>query len=453
MTAARDEPVRTTEQEQLRLRRWAEAGDLARFLSRARAIHPSDLSDVLAALEPDVRLRLVQTLPPDVVSEAIAEMEEAEHPERLLAQLGPEYAADIVDALDDDDAADLIGEMAPEAAARILASVADRADVERLLGYDEESAGGLMTSGVVAVPDTVTAGHAIAEIRRQAGEVGDFYQVHVVDAERHLVGILALQRVVVADPTTPVRELMEPAPVTVTPDLDQEQVARLMARYNVPAVPVVDAAGRLLGRVTFDDVIDVVEAETTEDLLKFGGVAGDEALGSTWRESVRSRLPWLYVNTLTAFLSAAVVFVFQDAISALVLLAVFMPIVAGQGGNAGTQALAVTVRRLALHQIPRDRALQVIGKEVLVGATNGLAVGTAVGFVAAAVGGTPWLGVVVALAMWGNLAIAGFVGSMVPLLLERFGADPAVASSVFVTPVTDACGFLLLLGLASGLLL
>lgn len=450
MTGERADPQ---EIEQDRLRRWAEAGELARFLARARDLHPSDLSDVLASLDPDARLRLVQHLPPDVVSEALAEMEDEEHPEEILAQLVPERAADIVEELQDDDAADLIGDLPPETAARILASVAGRADLERLLVYDEESAGGLMTAAVVAVREGVTAGEAIEEIRRQAEEVGDFYQIHVVDDRRRLVGILPLQRVVVARPETPVRELMEPPPAVVTPDIDQEEVARLMARYNVPTLAVVDAGGRLLGRVTFDDVIDVVESETTEDLLKFGGVAADEDLGGTWWASVRSRLPWLYVNTITAFLSAFVVYVFQDAISSLVVLAVFMPIVAGQGGNAGTQALAVTVRRLALGQIPRDRARHVIMKETLVGASNGLAVGLAVGLVAALVGGPPMLGVVVALAMWGNLVVAGLFGSMVPLVLERLGADPAVASSVFVTPLTDACGFLLLLGLASWVLL
>jgi magnesium transporter len=241
--------------------------------------------------------------------------------------------------------------------------------------------------------------------------------------------------------------------VVVTPEQDQEEVARLMARYNVPAMAVVDGLGRLIGRITFDDVIDVVEAETTEDLLKFGGVPGDEALAASWHEAVRSRLPWLFVNTVTAFIAAGVVFSFQDVISGLVLLAVYMPIVAGQGGNAGTQALAVTVRRLALGQILPGRGPEVVLKEVLVGAMNGLAVGTVVGIVAALLGGTPMLGGVVAIAMVGNLLIAGLVGSFVPLVLRRLGVDPAVASSVFVTPVTDACGFLLLLGMASWLLL
>jgi magnesium transporter len=226
----------------------------------------------------------------------------------------------------------------------------------------------------------------------------------------------------------------------------------LLARYNLPSIAVVGGDTRLLGRITFDDVMDVVEAEQTEDLLRFGGVPADEELAAPWARAVRSRLPWLYVNTITAFLAAGVVFVFQDTIQALVLLTVYMPIVAGQGGNAGTQALAVTVRRLALGLI-RQGALRVVAKEILVGTANGLAVGLVVGLVAMAAGGTPMLGVVVALAMCGNLAIAGFLGSFVPLLLERLGVDPAVSSSVFVTPVTDACGFLLLLGLAAALLL
>lgn len=439
--------------EQESLRRWAEAGDVARFLARARRVHPSDVSDVLAALEPDVRLRLVQALPPDVVSEALAEMEEDEHPEEVLAQLVPEQAADIVDELDDDDAVDLIGELPPDVAARILARVADRADLERLLVYDEESAGGLMTGAVVAVRQAETAGGAITEIRRQAEDVEDFYQVYVVDELHHLVGILPLQKLVVADPAMPVREIMEPAPVVVAPDLDQEEVARLMARYNVPAVPVVDTDGKLLGRVTFDDAIDVVEAETTEDLLKFGGVPPDEALAGDWRQAVRSRLPWLYVNMLTAFLAGAVVYMFQNTISALVALAVWMPIIAGMGGNAGTQALAVTVRRLALEVMPPGKGMALVGKELLVGVINGLAVGSVVAVVTAALGQGWELGLVVLLAMWGNLIVATAAGAAIPILLRRIGVDPAVASSIFVTTLTDVCGFLLLLGLAAALLL
>jgi magnesium transporter len=226
-----------------------------------------------------------------------------------------------------------------------------------------------------------------------------------------------------------------------------------MARYNLPSVAVVDDAGHLLGRVTFDDVIDVVEAETTEDLLRFGGVSADEELGGAWTESVRSRLPWLSVNLLTASLAAGVVYFFRDTIDRTLALAIWMPVIAGMGGNAGTQALAVTVRRLALGLIPPHLFLRVVGKEVLVGMTNGLAIGAAVGIAAAVLGEERMLGLVVFLAMAGNLLVAGFAGAFIPILLERFGVDPAVASSIFVTTFTDVCGFVLLLGLAGWLLL
>lgn len=435
------------------LRQLAQAGDVTAFLREASRLQPADLADVLAELDPELRLKMVQALPPQLVSEALTEMEETGQAEQVLAALNPQQAADLVDQLEDDDAVDLIGDLPPETASRILAHVAHRADVERLLAYGEETAGGLMTTAVVAVRAGATASQAIREIRRQAEESEHFYQVYVVNRDGRLVGLLPLQRLVVAPPDRPVREIMEPPVVTVPPHMDQEEVARLMARYNVAAVPVSDADGRLLGRVTFDDVIDVVEQESTEDLLQFGGVSGHEQLAGDWRQAVRSRLPWLFVNTVTAFLAALVVWAFQDAINAAVVLAVFMPIVAGQGGNAGTQALAVTVRRIALGLIPRGQERSVVRKEVLVGMVNGLIVGLAVGVVAGLVGGTPVLGAVVVLAMWANLAVAGLVGSVVPLVLQRWGVDPAVASSMFVTPVTDAVGFLLLLGLASWLLL
>lgn len=226
-----------------------------------------------------------------------------------------------------------------------------------------------------------------------------------------------------------------------------------MARYNLPSVGVVDDGGRLLGRVTFDDVIDVVEAERTEDLLQFGGVSPDEELAAGWKDSVRSRLPWLYVNLLTASLAGGVVYLFRDTVERTVALAVWMPVIAGMGGNAGVQALAVTVRRLALGLIPTHLFLRVVGKEVLVGTTNGIAIGLVVGIIAAMLGEGAMLGLVVFLAMSGNLLVAGFAGAFIPILLERRGIDPAIASSIFVTAFTDVCGFLLLLGLAGWMLL
>ena len=427
-------------------------GDIAHFIRRAHDLEPADLADVLTTLDEQERVTVVQALPPELSSQALAEMPEEAHAGETLAALDPGQAADIVQELDDDDAADILGDLDRTTQEHILSGVEGRPEVEQLLRYDQETAGGRMTTHMVTVPDTATAEQALEEIRRQSEEVEDFYQVFVVDAEHRLVGLLPFKDLVISRPGRPVRSFMTPADISVLPDLDQEEVARLMARYNLPSVAVVDAAGHLLGRVTFDDVIDVVEAETTEDLLKFGGVSADENIAAGWETAVRSRLPWLSLNLLTAFLAGGVVYLFQGTIQRTVALAVWMPIIAGMGGNAGTQALAVTVRRLALGMIPVDVFTRVVGKEVLVGIINGLVMGLAVGMVAALIGEGARLGLVVFLAMVGNLMVAGFAGAFIPLILERVGVDPAVASSIFVTTFTDVCGFLLLLGLAGWML-
>jgi len=428
-------------------------GDIAAFVRRAHDFEPADLADVLSSLDEHERVTVVQALPPELSSQALAEMPEDAHAGDTLAALNPEQAAEIVEELEDDDAADILGELEPEEQERILSEVEDRTEVDRLLRYGEETAGGLMTLHTVTVRATATVAEALEEIRRQAEEVEDLYQVFVVDEDQRLVGILPFKDLVISRPERKVHDFMADADIFVPPDLDQEEVARVMARYNLPSVAVVDEAGRLLGHVTFDDVIDVVEAETTEDLLKFGGVSADEELAAGWKEAVRSRLPWLYLNLLTAFLAGGVVYVFQGTVQRTVALAVWMPIIAGMGGNAGTQALAVTVRRLALGLIPVDKFGRVVGKEVLVGVTNGLANGLVVGAVAGLLGEGYRLGLVVFLAMTGNLLVAGFAGAFIPVLLQRYQVDPAVASSIFVTTFTDVCGFLLLLGLAGMLLL
>ncbi|MGE5926701.1 MAG: magnesium transporter [Gemmatimonadota bacterium] len=429
------------------------AGDVGALIARAPELEAADLADVLAQLNEDERIAVVRALPPELSGQALIEMPYEAHAEETLAALAPAQAAEIVDELDDDDAADLLGELRPEEAERILMEVEDRADVDALLRYDEETAGGIMTTHMVTVLATETAADALDSIRRQAEEVEDFYRVYVVDAERHLRGVLPLRDLVVSQPSRLVAEIMQDADITVGPGMDQEEVARLMSRYNLASVPVVDPAGRLIGRVTFDDVIDVVEAETTEDILKFGGTSADEGLAAGWRDAVRSRLPWLFINLATAFLAASVVFTHQEMIRELTTLAVIMPVIAGMGGNTGTQALAVTVRRLALGLIPRGKFLGVIGKELLVGLTNGVVCGSIAAIVALLFGQGPMLGLVVFLAMTGNLVVAGFAGAFIPIVLERRGVDPAVASSIFVTTFTDVCGFFLLLWLAGNLLL
>jgi magnesium transporter len=313
-----------------------------------------------------------------------------------------------------------------------------------------------MTTELVAVDASLTAAEAIAEVRRQGREVGTFYIVWVVDADRRLLGTLNLNQLVTADPTSCIADMVEAPVATVLPSVDQEEVGRLIARYNVVALPVVNGDGTLIGRITFDDVIDVLEAEQTEDILLMAGIgSGEEALRYTWQQSVRARVPWLFANLGTAALASLVVYLFSETIESVVILAAIMPIVAGLGGNAGTQALAVTARSLALDRGQQGRTAlgQHVGRELAVGMINGAILGSAVALIATLVGGDPMLGLVVLLAMWGNLAVAGFLGSFVPSIMDRLGLDPAVSSSMFVTPFTDLCGFLFLLGLGSALLL
>src|SRR5206468_7581472 len=313
--------VTTPEAPDLRLdelKELAEQDDLHPFLLRVRHVHPSDLADVLSALEEPTRVRVISELPLDVASSALAEMEATEHPEEMLLAVGPEYAAELVEEMPSDDAADLVAELSPGQREAVLAEVSDRADVERLLEYPEDSAGGLMTSNVVTVREDATVGEAIEAIRQQSDEdESQLYQVYAVDVHGHLRGIVPVARLIVTSPARLVHDVMEQPIVQVQPEQDQEEVARLMARYNVAAVPVVDVNARLLGRITFDDVIDVVEAETTEDLLKFGGMEALDApyLKVAFGRMVRKRAGWLAALFLGEMLTATAMAFFQEEIA------------------------------------------------------------------------------------------------------------------------------------------
>jgi magnesium transporter len=446
----------TSEERLKELRDLVEAGGEERIREDQLAdLHASDLADLIEQVEEEQRLALLRRLPPDIAADALSEMEQVERPGELLLQLEPGLIGEIVGEMADDDAADIIGEMDPEQQAEVLSSVAypDAADIEELLHYPDDSAGGIMTRDILAIESVLTASEAIAEIRRQSEGDIDFYTIFVVEPDRSLAGVVSLHDLVVSDPNGRLSEITEDPPAVVPVHMDQEEVGRTLSRYNLASIGVVDAAGRLVGRVTFDDVIDVMEAETTEDILRFAAVSDEEEVRGSTADAIRSRLPWLLLNLVTASLGALVVWSFRETIEALVLLAVVMPIIAGLGGNAGTQALAVTIRRIALSDESLGERWQVVGKEALVGLLNGLAVG-ALAFVLGylLLGEGPLFGTVVLLAMWGNLIVASFAGAFFPILLESIGVDPAVASSVFVTALTDLSGFLLLLGLASFML-
>lgn len=436
------------------------AGDVEALKAALVELHPSDIADVMESLGEEQRIALVRGLPSELAADALVEMEEGEDGHELLAALAPNEAAELVHELDIDDAVDLIGELEPAERARILAElpIQEAGELSGLLLYGEETAGGLMDTALVSVLGTITAGEAIAEVRRQGAEVEDFYTVFVVDEVDHLLGTVPLDDMILADPSAMVASLVQPVVSVAHPGMDQEEVASLIARYNLVSVPVVTGANVLLGRITFDDVIDVIEAEQTEDLLLFSGVSDEEELRGRAVAAVRARLPWLLLNTLTASAAALVVWTFQESVEAAVMLAVIMPMVAGLGGNAGQQALAVTVRRLATSGAPLEKRTTVVGKELIVSVLNGGVIAILVAFVATLVGAggvqpDPLFGLVVLLAMWGNIAMAGFAGSFIPTMLDRMGFDPAVASTVFLTALTDIMGFLLLLGLYSAIVL
>lgn len=418
-------------------------------------LHASDIADLIEHLEDDQRLLLMRRLPPDVAADALAEMEEVERPADLLLQLELRRIGEIVGEMADDDAADILGELEPEQQAEVLSVVAvpDAAHIEELLHHAEDTAGGIMTRDMLAIRSNLTAGEAIAEIRRQARGDMEFYTIFVIDSDRRLIGVVSLHDLVLSEPGVALSAIIEQPRAVVPVDMDQEEVSHILSRYNLASIGVVDESGRLLGRVTFDDVIDVLEAEMTEDILRFAAVSDEEHVRGSTVDAIRSRLPWLLLNLGTASLGALVVWNFRDTIENLVVLAVVMPIVAGLGGNAGTQALAVTIRRIALADESLAERWHVLGKEALVGLLNGLAVGAlafALGYVL--LGQGPVFGLVVLLAMWGNLVVASFAGAFIPIVLESAGIDPAVASSVFVTALTDLTGFLLLLGLATAVL-
>jgi magnesium transporter len=437
------------------LQRLLGPGDMDVLLGWVEDLHPSDLADVVEHLDNEpARLRLLELLPAELASEVLAEMEEDEDAAELLAQMEPERIAEVVEELSDDDAADLIGELEPDEQERVLDAVEDteEAQIRELLEYPEESAGGIMTRELVSVRYDGTAGEAIGQLRDAAERV-DFYTIFVVDPDQRLRGVVSLKTLALSPPTRPLADMIEESPPVVPVDMDQEEVGRTLSRYNLASIGVVDGEGRLVGRITFDDVIDIVEAETTEDILRFAAVSEEEQLRGSIQGAIRSRLPWLSVNFVTLSMAAIVVWLYRETIEQAAVLAAIMPVIAGLGGNAGTQALAVTIRRIALADETTAERWSAVWKELVVGVVNGLAIGLMVAAVALLLPeGSPVLGAVVMVSMWLNLAVASTLGAFFPIVLERLGADPAVASSVFVTTFTDLFGFLLLLGLASAYL-
>jgi len=417
--------------------------------------HASEIAIIFEKLTPDERERIVNVLPVELASEVISEMDEEHHPEDILYNLDPEKRSDIIEELDYDDATDLISQLEEHEQHEILKDVdeEDATEIRSLLNYDEDTAGGLMNTDLIKVNIKLDKMAALDEIIHQSEEMEEFYTLYVVDDRDILKGILSIKDIIKAKTDTHVAGLVKTDFVYVKADMDQEDVAKLFSQYNLNSIPVVDDMMRLLGRITVDDIIDVMEEENTEDMLKISGVSEDEELSGNYIDAIKSRLPWLIINLATAFLAASVVRGFDSTVAKLSIISAYMTVIAGMGGNAATQALAVTVRRISLNDLNDKQAYATVIKEFLVGLINGAANGVIVFAVALFFDASPMLGVVLFLAMTGNLIIAGLTGASIPLLLKRVGIDPAVASSIIITTFTDCFGFFFTLWLASKLLL
>jgi magnesium transporter len=417
--------------------------------------HASEIAIIFESISLESQKKIINLLPIELASEIISEMSHEAHPEELLIDLEPEKRQEIVEELDYDDATDIISQMDEHDQQEILDEMdkEDAVNIRNLMTYPEDTAGGLMNTQLIKVDVEMSKKQAIDQIILQSEEIEEFYTVYVVDHTDVLQGIVSLKDIIKAKANAKIADLVNIDFVYVKADVDQEEVADLISQYNLTSIPVVDVNMRLLGRVTFDDVIDVMEKESTEDILKFSGVSEDEELSGNWIEAVKSRLPWLILNLGTAFLASSVIRYFEPTVTKIVVLAGYMTIIAGMGGNAATQALAVTVRRITLSDLTDHQAYRTVTKELTVGLINGAVNGLIVFLFAYFYDDNLLLGVVIFIAMTGNLLIAGITGAGIPLLLKRVGIDPAVASSIIITTFTDVFGFLLLLGLASKLLL
>ena len=429
-------------------------GDTERLKLLFEELGTYDKADLLEKVNSDARHRLLEfgslLFEPEVFTYLQEEVRK-----NILTDMAPSQIAGIISELDSDDALDLILPLDEVFKHQIIKNLSakTRLVLQEGLSFPEESAGRLMQREFVAIPQFWTVGKTIDYLRAAADELPDnFYDLIVIDPSYHIAGEIPLHRLVRARRSEKIESLTlddtHPIPAT----MDQEEVAEIFRNEDLASAPVVDEDGRLIGIITYDDVIDVIDEEAHEDLLKLGGIEEDDLYRSILPTSF-SRFRWLFINLFTAFMAASVISIFQVTIEKVVALAVLMPIVAGMGGNAGTQTLTVAVRALATRELSSTNAWRVIGKEAAVGLVNGLLFALMVGLIAGLWFHDPRLGAVIAGAMVTNLVVAGFFGASVPIVLDRYDIDPAIASAVFLTAMTDCIGFLTFLGLATAFLL
>jgi magnesium transporter len=421
------------------------------FLRAAVAeLHEADLGDLIGALEPDDRVSLVELTGTDFDFSALNEVDDSVR-EEILEELEPETVAEGVRELQSDDAVELLEGLDEEDKEEILDKLpqSERDALERSLEYPENSAGRRMQTEFITVPPDWTVGQAIDYLRDTPNLPDRFYEIYAVDKAQHWHGAVTLDALLLSRRLVPLGDLIDVDRRRVSVMDDQEEVARLFGKYNLVAAPVIDTENRLVGVITIDDVVDVIEEEADEDLKALGGVTSDEELSDSVWTIAKARFNWLLVNLATAFLASSVLGLFEGQLEKMVALAVLAPIVASQGGNAATQTMTVAVRALATRELGPNNALRVVMREGLVGLVNGLAFAVITGIAAVAWFKIPALGVVIGLAIICNLFAGALGGILIPMVLEKVKADPAVASGTFVTTITDVVGFFSFLGIAT----
>lgn len=436
------------------IREAVEARDTGEISRLLEPLHAADIADLLEQVSPAERRELLELWSGEIDGDVLSELDETIR-EEVIESLPPEVVAEAVRDLDTDDVVDILEDLEASAQDKILDALelVDRVAVEQAMSFPEGSAGRLMQREVVVAPEHWTVGDAIDFLRGAKSLPDQFYHVILVDPRMKPLGYVTLGRLLSARRDVRLKEITEESFRTVVATEEEEEVAYIFNQYHLISCPVVDENDRLVGVITIDDAMNVLDEEHEEDMLLLAGVGEEASVLDGPVATVRQRLPWLVVNLFTASLSAFVISRFEATIAALVALAAVMPIVASTGGIAGTQSLAVAVRALATRDLTSSNAKRVVMRELVAGAINGVALALILGVVGTLVLGDPWMGLVLALAMITNQIVAAFGGVMVPLTLERFGLDPALASGTFVTTLTDVMGYLAFLGLATMVLL
>lgn len=443
-----DEDDRLTPQFVSAVLEAVEQDDADRARELVSPLHPADIADLLEIISADRRTGVAAALGDLVSAEVISELNDYVR-EAVVDALEPEQLAELASELDTDDAVAIIEDLEEADQQAVLEAMEpeDRAAIESALAYPEESAGRLMQRDLIAVPEHMTVGQVIDYLRDHSDLTTDFWEIFVVDEHHRPIGTCQLSWILRCPRGIALSDVMKREQTLIPVDMDQEEVALRFQKYALISAAVVDGSGRLVGMITVDDVVHIIQEEAGEDILRLSG-AGEGDINEPIIDSYKSRVRWLIANLGTALVASTVISFFEDAIQQMVALAVLMPIVAGVGGNAGTQTLAVTVRAIATNQLTRSNRWRAIAREIRVAMLNGSTVAVVIGTGVSLFFGNPTLGVVIASAMMANIVIAGLVGVLVPISLERAGADPAVSSSIFVTMTTDSMGFLVFLGLA-----